>query len=32
VAEYLRTQAAVTHRAQADIVNDLVREKIAVSA
>jgi hypothetical protein len=32
VAEYLRSQSAVTHRAQADIINDLVREKIAVSA
>jgi hypothetical protein len=31
VAEYLRSQSAVTHRTQADIVNDLVREKIAVS-
>jgi hypothetical protein len=32
VAEYLRAQAAVTHRPQADIINELVREKIAASA
>jgi hypothetical protein len=32
VAEYLRSQAAVTHCTQADIVNELVREKIAASA
>ena len=29
--EYLRTQAAATHRTQAQIVGDLIREKIAVS-
>jgi hypothetical protein len=32
VAEYLRSQAAVTHRTQADIINELVREKITASA
>jgi hypothetical protein len=32
VAEYLRVQAAVTRRTQADIVNELVREKIAAMA
>ncbi|GHU64284.1 hypothetical protein FACS189447_00760 [Spirochaetia bacterium] len=32
VAEYLRIQAAATHRTQAQIVGELVREKIAASA
>jgi hypothetical protein len=31
VTEYLRVQAAATHRTQAQIVCQLVREKIAVS-
>ena len=32
VAEYLRTQAKAFHKSQAEIINDLVREKIAVGA
>jgi hypothetical protein len=32
VAEYLRARAAVTHRPQAEIINELVREKLAAQA
>jgi hypothetical protein len=32
VARYLRDQAAVTCRAQAEIINELVRKEIAASA
>jgi hypothetical protein len=32
VAEYLRTQAAATHRTQAQIASAIIREKIAATA
>jgi hypothetical protein len=32
VAEYLRVQAETTRRSQAAVINDLVHEKLAVSA
>ena len=32
VAEYLRTQAKTCHKTQAEIINELVREKLAVGA
>ena len=32
VAEYLRTQAKASNKSQAEIINDLVREKLSVSA
>ena len=32
VAEYLRTQARTSHKSQIQVINDLVREKLAVSA
>ncbi|GHV66533.1 hypothetical protein AGMMS49928_01440 [Spirochaetia bacterium] len=32
VTEYLRIQAAATHRTQAQIIGDLVRERVAASA
>ncbi|MHC6202699.1 hypothetical protein ACYULU_05840 [Breznakiellaceae bacterium SP9] len=31
ITEYIRTQAAATHRTQAQIIGELVREKIAVA-
>ena len=31
VIEYLRKQSAVSHKSQMQIINDLVREKLAVS-
>ncbi|MDR0657031.1 MAG: hypothetical protein LBG22_12010 [Treponema sp.] len=30
VAEYVRTQAQTTHKSQARVINDLIREKIAL--
>ena len=30
VAEYLRTQAKAFHKSQTEVINDLVREKLAV--
>ena len=32
VVEYLRTQAKVFHKSQTEIINELVREKLAVGA
>jgi hypothetical protein len=32
VAEYLRTRAAAFHKSQTEIINDLVREKLAIRA
>jgi hypothetical protein len=32
VAEYLRTRAQAAHKSQAEVINDLVREKMALSA
>jgi hypothetical protein len=32
VAEYLRNQASTFHKSQLQIINDLVREKLAVGA
>jgi len=32
VAEYLKNQAKVYHKSNIEIINDLVREKLAVSA
>jgi hypothetical protein len=32
VAEYLRTQMEVSHKSQAEVINDIVHEKISVSA
>ena len=32
VAEYLRTQAKVFNKSQTEIINDLVREKLAIAA
>ena len=32
VAEYLRTQAMTFHKSQIQVINDLVREKLAVGA
>ena len=32
VAEYLREQAKVFHKSQVEVINDLVREKLAVGA
>jgi hypothetical protein len=32
VAEYLRTQAQTAHKSQAEVINALVREKLAVGA
>ena len=32
VAEYLRTQAKAFHKSLTEVINDLVREKIAVGA
>jgi hypothetical protein len=31
VAEYVRTQAQTTHKSQARVINDLIREKIALA-
>jgi hypothetical protein len=31
VAEYVRTQAQTTHKSQAEVINDLIREKIALA-
>ena len=31
VVEYLRKQAAISHKSQIQIINDLIREKLAVS-
>lgn len=30
VAEYLRTKAQATHKSQTKVINDLIREKLAV--
>ena len=32
VAEYLRNQAHILHKSQTEVINDLVREKLAVDA
>jgi hypothetical protein len=31
VAEYVRTQAQVSHKSQERVINDLIREKIALA-
>jgi hypothetical protein len=31
IAEYVRTQAQTTHKSQARVINDLIREKIALA-
>ncbi|MDR0403334.1 MAG: hypothetical protein LBH35_07080 [Treponema sp.] len=31
VAEYVRVQAQTTHKSQARVINDLIREKIAIA-